>query len=98
MSGKAVLVDWFDDIAQGRLHDPIPHRRYAQRPFLGRARLWYPNSPYRRGLIARLSQLLFKDEQSLCAVFGEAFYRDAVHAAATCVGRHLCPSRLKVLV
>lgn len=45
----------------------------------------------------RSLELLFEGEQPAWAVFGEALHRDAVHAAATCVGPHFFPSRLQGL-
>jgi len=92
---ELVLEDRFDYQPQGRLHDRSPHRRNTQRALLVRAGLRNPDPFHRLGLIARRAQLLFQVEQTARAVFGEACHRDTVHAAATCVGPHLCPSQLQ---
>ena len=94
--GELPLKDRPDDHLQRGLHDPVAHRRYPERALLGRvARLGDPDPSHRLGLVGPLLQVLLHVEQTVLAVFFEAFYRDAVHAAGPCVFPHLFPGQHK---
>src|SRR4051812_12745370 len=53
---KDLLEDRFDDVPNGPLDNTIPHRRYAQRPFLFTPELRYPAAPHRKRNITALPQ------------------------------------------
>lgn len=93
--GEAVFEDWLDGHSHRCLHHAVGDRRNTQRSLLRAARLFNPHPFDRLGLIGALLQLLIHGEQPALAVYCEAPYRDAVHAACPCVDPHLFPSQFK---
>ena len=75
----------------------VEDRGYPQRPLFHAARVIDPHPFYWIGLIVASLELLFNGGQPNLAVFVEALYRDAIHAARPCVGLHLFPCQPKCL-
>ena len=77
------------------MHYAVGDRRYPQGSLFRAARFGDPYPFDWLGLVGASFQMLIHGEQPTLAVFPEASYRDAVHAADPCVGLHLFPSELK---
>jgi hypothetical protein len=85
----------FDDQFERALHHAVFDRGDAKGALFGTAGLADFDPSDGLGLVAVFAQLLFYDEQSLCAVFGEHCYAHRINATGSCVGSNLLPGHPK---